>query len=267
MQNVGVMRTFPIVVAAVTLLSTGAFATDVSVNAAAARKPIAPSIYNGVFGDEMHQAQLSAAYSINLPNGELARVALLGVFGQASVTGVFSEAPMPPAQGAAVELYTNYDGEGGRFGDTSIETATTNPMLSAFAAFDLDAKVTVVLVNKSDTVSDATKLDFKGIGQKGNWRAFELTTDGRIAAAGSGTIYDAVLTRTVRPYTALLIEYRPVGGILPIRTPPPAEVVPLAEVVQPDDQSPPAGCSASGPGLISLAMIVLVGLVRRRAQP
>ena len=122
------MRTqLPLLIAALTL-GTAASASEATVNAAESRKPIAPTIYNGVFGDEMTQAQLAASYSIGLPNGELARVALLGTFGQKSVSGVFSEAPLPPAQGAAIDLYTNYDGEGGHFGDTSIQAVTTNPI-------------------------------------------------------------------------------------------------------------------------------------------
>lgn len=260
------MRTsLPLVVAA-SFFCTAAFATDATVNAAEGRKPIAPQIYNGGLGDEMHQAQLAATYNIGLPNGELARVALLGTFGQKSVAGVFSEAPLPPAQGAAIELFTNYDGVGARFGNTSIQTVTSNPMLSVFASYDVDGKVTVVLLNKSATAADAVVLGFKGIGQKGDWRSFEMTGDGRIAPAGTGTLYNAVLTRTVQPYTALLVEYRPVGGILPVWSTPAADVViPAARVVE-ADAAQPTGCSASGAGLMSLALLGLVGLLRRRSQ-
>ena len=264
MHKVGAMRTSLTLALVSTLFSTGAFATDVSVNAAENRKPIAESIYNGVFGDEMQQAQLSASYAINLPNGELAKVALLGTFGQKSVSGVFSEGPVQPVQSAAIDLFTNYDGKGGRFGNTSVQTVSSNPLMSVFAAFDLDAKVTVVLLNKSATVSDAVVLGFQGIGQKGDWRAFELTADGRIAAAGTGTLYDAVLTRTVQPYSALLIEYRPVGGILPVYPAPAPELSPAVQVVE--APAAPMGCSVADAGFSFMAMLALLGVMRRRSQ-
>ena len=257
------MRTsLPLLVAS--LCCTGAFATTATVNAAESRKPIAETIYTGSLGDEMNQAQLAATYSIDLPMGELAKVALLGTFGQESVA-VFSEGPVTPAQmSPAIALFTDYDGKGARFGNTSIQTVSTNPLMSVFAAFDLDANVTVVLLNKSATVSDAVVLGFKGIGQKGDWRAFELAADGRITAAGTGTIYDAVLTRTVQPYTALLVEFRPVGGILPIRPAPQADAVPAIKTVEaPATQA--MGCSAADAGLLSLGMLSLLGLMRRRS--
>ena len=244
--------------------------TEASVNAAESRKPIAPTIYNGVFGDDMAQAQLTASYGIGLPNGELARVALLGTFGQKSVTGVFSEAPLPPVQGAAINLYTDYDGQGARIGDTSVATASTNPNLSVFAAFDLEAKVTVVLLNKSAVASETVVLGFQGIGQKGDWRAFELSTDGVITPAGNGTLFDASLTRTVRPYSAVLIEYRPVGGILPIRTEPAADVVIAAGTeVEAPAATQSMGCSASGStvevGVLAVGLLALLGFIRRRS--
>lgn len=256
-----------LVAVAIFLSVPAALGSTATVNAGEDRKPIAPTIYNGVFGDEMQQAQLSAAYAINLPNGELARVALLGTFGQKSISGMFSEAPLPPAQGAAIELFTNYDGKGARFGNTSIHTVSSDPLLSVFASFDLDANVTVVLLNKSPTASNAVDLGFKGIGQKGDWRAFEMTSDGRITPAGTGTVYDAVLTRTVQPYTALLVEFRPVGGILPVKAPPLPEISPAVSVVEvPADAPAATGCSAaSDVGLLSIALLGLVGIVRRRS--
>ena len=246
------------------LVSAVAGATEATVNAAESRKPIARAIYSGNYADVALQAQL-AAMSIDLPAGELAKVALLGTFGQTSAAGAFTEGPAPePTPSPAIALYTNYDGQGGRFGDTSINTVSTNPLLSVFAAFDLDAKVTVVMVNRSAMVSDAVQLGFQGMGQKGTWRAFELGADGQISPAGTGTIYDAVVSRTVKPYTALLIEYRPVGGILPVRATPAPDVIPAARVVEEEAAPQPAGCSSVGFG--SMALIGLLGLMRRRVR-
>ncbi|MBS1148457.1 MAG: hypothetical protein H6Q89_155 [Myxococcaceae bacterium] len=254
------MRTGASLLAAGLLFGGGALATEARVNAAAGRQPIAPAIYEGSFGDPAQEARLAAAWGIALPNRELARVALLGMFGQQGVAGGSSGPPLPADHGPAIALYTNYDGQGGRFGHTSIQTHSANRQLSVFAAFDLDAKVTVVLLNQSPAVADAVVLGFQGMGQKGSWRAFELTGDGPIAAAGAGTLYDAVLTRTVQPYSAVLIEYRPVGGILPIRA---EEPLPAVEGVE--GVAAPIGCSASALEILSLALLARVGFGRRRS--
>ncbi len=247
------------------LFCTSGIASEATVNAAQNRKPIAPTLYDSL-GDEMHQAQLAASYGIDLSNPDLVKVALLGTLGQNSAGPVFSEGAPPPVVGPALALFTNYDGQGARFGNMAFATQGSNPLMSVFAAYDLDANVTVVLLNKSQTMPDSVVLGFKGTGQKGNWRAFELGADGQITPAGSGTIYDAVLTRTVQPFTALLVEYRPVGGILPV-----AEskeiTLPAAQVVESDAAPQPAGCNSAGDaGVLSLAILGLLGLMRFRSH-
>ena len=267
MHSVGYMRTSTLLLVT-SLLGANAFAADATVNAAESRKPISAAIYNAL-GDETQQAELAAAYAIDLPTGELARVALLGTFGQNSVA-IFPEGPVPPMQSAAISLFTNYDGKGAGFGDTSIQSSSSSPTLSVFSSFDADAKVTVVLLNKSAVASETVVLGFKGIGQKGDWRAFELSTDGVITPAGNGTLFDASLTRTVRPYSAVLIEYRPVGGILPIRTEPAADVVIAAGTeVEAPAATQSMGCSASGStvevGVLAVGLLALLGFIRRRS--
>lgn len=238
------------------LVCAAAHAGRVTVNAAEQRSPIATEIYEGALGDEPQQAELAAGSGLRLSAGELARVELLGVLGQRGFTGARSQ----PAPSAALELYTNYDGRGARFGATSIRATSDSPSLAAFAAFDLDANVTVVLVNESTESTSQAVVDFQGIGQKGGWRAFELTAEGRISPVGAGTIYDAQLVRTVRPYTAVLLEYRPVGGILPIRA---QVVLPAAGDIEARHAM---GCSATDLGYLSLGLLALVGLMRLRAR-
>lgn len=239
---------------AAALTANAALATEVTVNAAEDRKVIAARLYDAPFGDAAQQQAAGGALGIAL---------LLGQWGQQGASAPFNEAPLvPTAPAAAVRLYTDYDGQGARFGDTSIAASSANPLLFAFAAFDLDAHVTVVLLNQGATAAEAVAIGFKGVGQKGAWRAFALAADGQLSPAGSGTTYDALILRTVPPRTALLVEYRPVGGILPIQAAAPVQL-PAARTVE--APAAPMGCSATEAGLLSLSLLVLVGVVRRRS--
>lgn len=266
MQTAGFMRASVVILSAVSLFCTSAFASEATVNAALGRKPVSPVLFTSL-GDEATQAQLAASRGIELP-GELGKVALFGTLANESFGGVFNEGGAAPMQGAAVDLYTDYDGAGRGFGNTLVKGTSSNPTLSVFAAYDFDANVTVVLVNASPTAPDAVTVGFKGIGQKGDWRAFELKADGTIAPAGSGTIYEAVLTRTVQPYSALLIEYRPVGGILPVWEAPKEDVVvPAAGVVESDAAAQPLGCSATGGEVGVLALFAMLAVSRSLLTP
>jgi len=257
------MRASVAIVSAVSLFCTGAFGSEATVNAALDRKPVSPTLFTSL-GDEASQAQLAASRGIVLP-GELGKVALFGTLARESFAGVFNEGGGAPMQGSAVDLFTNYDGTGRGFGSTMVKGSSTNPDLQVFAAYDFDANVTVVLVNASPTAQDAVSLGFKGIGQKGDWRAFELKVDGTIAPAGSGTLYEALLTRTVQPYTALLVEYRPVGGILPVWEAPKEDVVVPSGAVVEADAAQPMGCSAAG-GNIGFLAIAVLAVTRKRLQ-
>jgi hypothetical protein len=242
------MRTIAVLAA---LWSLSAVAATVTVDGSLNRHPISNRVYQSA-----NDQDLADEWSIDLSQASLGKVELLGVLGR---EGAISARPTEESDGP-FKLYQDYDGAGARFGDTSIHASSTSPLLVAFAAFDENARVTVVLLNKSAESTQNVSLGFKGIGQKGAWRAFELDADGAIGAAGSGTIYDAVLNRTLRPTTALLIEFNPVGGILPIwdAAPMPATVAVEAPA------APPVGCSAGGAGGLAAALLVLVGLTRAK---
>ncbi len=246
------MRSFA---ATVFLFGASALASTVTVDATTGRQPIPADGYGGVLGDEAHQAELLEAHGLPLPVSDLGRVALLGVLGRA---GFVDDWPTTPEQGAALQLFTNYDGEGGRFGDTSISATVSPGVLLAFAAFDLDARVTVVLVNAGASADDAV-IALGGMGQKGHWRAFALGADGKVALVDEGTTYDALLRHPVPASTALLIEYAPVGGILPLA---PAPLDTYRPAVREVDTALPAaeapvGCSSMPGGLALLALLAL----------
>lgn len=96
----------------------------------------------------------------------IAETEALGAFASndvylATYWGTLSKCPYVES---AINLYTNYDGEGGNFGDTLVESKTDDISLAtAFASVDEgdDSEVTIVLSNKdmSRTENASIKLD------------------------------------------------------------------------------------------------------------
>jgi mannan endo-1,4-beta-mannosidase len=88
-------------------------------------------------------------------SGGLAQVDVLGVLGREGVylatywgKGAAVEA-LPPYVAAAFKLYRNYDGKGGKFGDTAVQASVANPdSASVFAATDASGGLTVIAINK-----------------------------------------------------------------------------------------------------------------------
>ena len=96
-------------------------------------------------------------------SGGVAQADVLGIFGREEV---FAAAFWPLANpyasdyggsGAkayayafgAFRMYLNYDGEGGRFGDTGLRTTTSDPATtSAYASLDAAGRVVIVAINK-----------------------------------------------------------------------------------------------------------------------
>ncbi|MBS1151150.1 MAG: hypothetical protein H6Q89_2848, partial [Myxococcaceae bacterium] len=251
---------------ALCLLGANAFAAPVTVTVDASqdRRPIAPGVYASLGNDAEQQAS-AEHWAVGVANGQLAKTMLFGIFGRDGVTSTPSGDPLVLLEQAADRLYGNYDGAGGRFGTTSIAAHSSDSAVSAFASFDDSARVTVVLVNKSLEVAAAVELGFKGIGQQGAWRAFALNAAGQISPAGTGTTWDAVIPRSLMPTSALLVEFNPVGGILPIR---PAVQVDPPALAAPSVVSPQtAGCSSVGGVSLGLLALLGLGLQRRPARP
>jgi hypothetical protein len=88
----------------------------------------------------------------NTMNGALAIADVLGTFGREDL--YFAAYWRNPVLGSAgfhaFQLYTNYDGEGGRFGDTSVWSETTDyDTVSSYAALDSESgSLHLMLVNK-----------------------------------------------------------------------------------------------------------------------
>jgi mannan endo-1,4-beta-mannosidase len=63
-------------------------------------------------------------------------------------------------------MYTNYDDQGGKFGDTALETISDNPdQLGAYASLDSETgNLHLMLINKNPDESIEVKMDLSGFG-------------------------------------------------------------------------------------------------------
>jgi hypothetical protein len=87
-------------------------------------------------------------------NGAVAQADILGIFGQygldlATLWGAPDASQVPGL--IAFEIYTNYDGNGSKFGDTALQSASADQsQLSVYGALrSSDQAVTVVVINKT----------------------------------------------------------------------------------------------------------------------
>ncbi len=93
-------------------------------------------------------------------SGALAQADVLGIFGREDVfaAATWDQQGGTSFRDAAFAAFLNYDGSGGRFGDTSIEASTSDPAgTSVYAGLDQgrDDRVVLVAVNKSKSPRSA----------------------------------------------------------------------------------------------------------------
>ncbi|GII63778.1 endoglucanase [Sphaerisporangium krabiense] len=168
-------------------------------------------------------------------NGALAQADMLGILGREGADlATLWDPPAATDPGAyAFRMYLNYDGQGGRFGDTSVASVSADQSRLALygATRGADGALTLMVVNK--TGADLTS---------------PVTVTGR-APGGAAQVYrygGADLTRIVRGAD---LPVRPAaGGVSTISATFPANSV--TELVVPDTVPPraPGTPSASRPG-------------------
>ena len=95
---------------------------------------------------------------LNDITGAIAQADILGIFGRegldlGTLWGPPNPTNNPPDPGVfAFELFTDYDGAGNQFGETSVSAVTTDPdQVSVFAAQRSDSTVTIMVLNKNTT--------------------------------------------------------------------------------------------------------------------
>ncbi len=91
--------------------------------------------------------------------GALAEADILGIFGREGLDLATLWGPPTAGQPGvfAFEIFNNYDGAGGAFGDTSVSAITSNPdQLSIFAAERSDLTLTILAINKTTSALSST---------------------------------------------------------------------------------------------------------------
>jgi uncharacterized protein (TIGR03437 family) len=108
-------------------------------------------------------------------NGALAQAELLGVFGREQLDmATLWGPPRPTDPGAfAFRIYRNYDGMGGAFGETSVQSVSTDQgSLSVFGALRSDLNLTAIVINKTggDLASTLSLASFTAAPAAHAWR-------------------------------------------------------------------------------------------------
>jgi hypothetical protein len=122
-------------------------------------------------------------------SGAIAEADVLGIFGREDVfaASVWASDADQGFLHAGLYAFVNYDGQGGRFGDTSVAASTSNhEATSVYASVDegLDDRVVIVAINKSTgAVSAEVALDHPQ--PLGTGRTFQVTATTPALIAGS----------------------------------------------------------------------------------
>ena len=171
-------------------------------------------------------------------SGGLAQADVLGIYGKFGVylgcVWILHDTPPPVYTSAAFNLYLNYDGQGGKFGATSVsETDSDTVNSSAYASTDADRTIHVVVLNKSYTQS--ADFSFQIAGSLIYGAAAVYAFDGSsssITPRASATLASNQLTYTLAPKTAAHFVFQPAAGQSPGA--PQFTVQPSGQTIAPD---------------------------------
>ncbi|QVL30917.1 glycoside hydrolase family 44 protein [Telmatocola sphagniphila] len=113
--------------------------------------------------------------------GGLAQTEIFGIFAQQKLDLAFFWQQPEGTQWAAWELFRNYDGQGGKFGDRYLPMECDHPKCAVFAARrQSDNAVTVILLNKSLAGSCRLKLELPGLEGQGKLWRFDSASYGKV---------------------------------------------------------------------------------------
>jgi hypothetical protein len=155
-------------------------------------------------------------YSIDSGNklitDALAEADVLGIFGRQQVD--FANMWIPPAPTDPIaysfRLYRNYDGNGSQFGDTSVQSNSTNQgELSIYGATrSSDGALTLVVINKT-TASIATKLALQNFESTGTAAAYSYSNSNltSIESVGNVSLSGKTLNYTYPAYSATVLVF------------------------------------------------------------
>jgi hypothetical protein len=114
-------------------------------------------------------------------NGALAIADILGIFGREELyfASYFSSPPKDSPGYYAFKMYTNFDDQGGRFGDTSVWTESTDSdVVSSFAALDSQTgNLHLMLINKQPETEIPLQVYLNGFSSKDSAERFQYSQD------------------------------------------------------------------------------------------
>lgn len=147
-------------------------------------------------------------------SGGLAQADVLGILGREGVTlaNYWGNGPgigdLPPYIGAAFKLYRNYDGKGGRFGDTALGATTANlESATIYAASDSKrpGSLTVLIINKDQQKNYRAKVRLDTQTQYSRAEAYQVdSSKAEVRPAGAIPVNGNKLEYTLPPLSAVL---------------------------------------------------------------
>jgi hypothetical protein len=146
--------------------------------------------------------------------GALAQADVFGILGRERVDLAFNWTRPEGTQELAWQLFRNYDGAAGRFGDKHLPARSDQANLSAFAAKrSKDGATTVVLINKDLGGSCKVKLELAGLkGQARVWR-FDQESSGKVLESiGASGAVDGTLSLELPAASGTMLVVTPETG-------------------------------------------------------
>jgi hypothetical protein len=149
-------------------------------------------------------------------SGGLAQADVLGVLGREGVylasywgKGAAVEA-LPPYVAAAFKLYRNYDGKGGKFGDTAVQASVADAdSASVFAATDASGALTVIAINKQQQNRYTGVFEISGGKAYKAVKTFVLDRSGTALQPGKpAELKGGALRYTLEPLSATLFAFQ-----------------------------------------------------------
>jgi hypothetical protein len=141
-------------------------------------------------------------------SGGIAQADVLGIFGKFGVylgcVWILHDPPPPVYTAAAFNLYLNYDGQGGRFGATSVsETDSDTVNTSAYASVDAAGDLHVVVLNKSYTQTADLSFQIAGSAAYASASVYAFDNSGpSITARAPAALANNQATYSLPPLTA-----------------------------------------------------------------
>ncbi len=142
-------------------------------------------------------------------SGAIAQADVLGILGREGVD-IATRWTCPVTDSPtfkAIQLYRNYDGKGGAFGDISVSSETPNPdTLASFAAQNKQTgTVTIQLINKQLHAASRAKVSLAHFAPAGTAMAYRLTATNRIERLPNLALSGKDLSLTLPPQSITLL--------------------------------------------------------------